>query len=100
MSIADKVSNIGLLQRATLHATVIRACRGCGAPGFYHDVSGVNVGCYDPARKGQPVGTTCPNCGAAREAIEDKGEIWRRDVTVWSVLFDRIKGLFKRSQPA
>lgn len=63
----------------TLHATVLRACASCGAPGVYHDIPDVNPGCFDPLRKGLPVGDDCPNCGASRvDARQELGEIWRR----------------------
>lgn len=93
----SKIADIGLISRRTLHATVIRACQSCGAPGTYHDVPDVNVGCFDPARKGLPVGPVCPNCGAPRPEDEDRGEIWRKDYYVWDLVWDRLKAIFRRA---
>lgn len=73
-----KSLGIGIWRKQQLEAEVIHACRCCGAPGFYHDVPSVNVGCFDPARKGQFVGTVCPNCGHDRDAPERKGVIWSK----------------------
>ena len=72
-----------VFRKQSLYASVIRSCKKCGAPGYWHDTPGVNVGCYAPDKVTQlgadPVGTTCPNCGAVREEIERKGEIWKRE---------------------
>jgi hypothetical protein len=82
----------GITRKQSLHATVIRACRVCGAPGYWHNTPGVNVGCYAPERVTQlgsdPVGATCPCCGSPRPSVvEDRGEIWSRlyglRVAVW-----------------
>lgn len=100
-SAREHVSRIGLIRRQTLHATVIHACKNCGAPGYWHNTPDVNVGCFAPekvTRLGHdPVGETCPNCGADRDVIEDRGEIWRKEYRVWHLIRDQIKGLFRRS---
>lgn len=75
----DQSSLVPIHRKQALYATVIKACGNCGAGGVYHDVEGVNVGCYDPTRLGQPVGDACPNCGASRVADRDLGEIWHRN---------------------
>jgi hypothetical protein len=76
-----------LFRRQSLHAQVVRACPHCGAPGYWHDVPGINPGCYDPERKFRaeadglgvaPVGPVCPQCGGDREEAEQLGEIWNR----------------------
>lgn len=85
-SMSDHVENFLVARKQSLHANVIRACWNCGAPGFWHNTPGVNVGCYAPekvTRLGEDfVGTTCPNCGALRDDIEHKGEIWRREFRI------------------
>lgn len=68
-----------LTRKQSLHATVIHACPSCGAPGVFHAVQGVNVGCYDPMKVGQPVGPICPNCQAVRDPDKDLGEVWKRE---------------------
>lgn len=85
--------NVGRVQRKqSLYASVIRSCENCGAPGYWHDVPGVNVGCYAPEKVTKfgedAVGTVCPNCGAAREEITRLGEIWSKEwrVSLWSAL--------------
>jgi hypothetical protein len=76
---AEKKSlGIGIYRKQQLEAEVIRACRSCGAPGFYHDVPDVNLGCFDPSRKGQYVGEICPNCDSERARPERKGVIWSK----------------------
>jgi hypothetical protein len=74
-------------RRQSLHANVARACRNCGAPGFWHDVPGVNPACYDPQKKRAaelcdegfaPVGAICPACGFDREDVVPLGEIWSK----------------------
>lgn len=76
-------------RRQSLHANVARACRNCGAPGYWHDVPGINPGCYDPVKKREaelrdegfaPVGRMCPQCGCDREDVVALGEIWSK---VW-----------------
>ena len=47
-----------------LHATIIRACRECGAPGV--DSKGVDVGKF------------CPWCGTKRPKPESLGRIWAK----------------------
>lgn len=91
-----KYFGIGIIRRQELAAVVTRACANCGAPGFWHDVPNVNVGCYDPTRKNQPITeSNCPNCGAVRPAPEDRGVIWVREWTVWELLGDQIRGLIR-----
>lgn len=76
-------------RKQSLHATVIRACRKCGAPGFWHDDPNGNRACYDPVKKREAaltdsgfasVGKICPSCGANRDDDEYLGEIWSK---VW-----------------
>lgn len=91
-----------IVRRQALYASVIRACRNCGAPGYWHNTPGVNVGCYAPEKVTQlgsdPVGTVCPNCGAAREIIEQHGMIWSKiwRVSVWSALRGAIAEIFHK----
>lgn len=55
----------GLISRQSVSATIVRACRHCGAPGMVD---------------GKPVGEICHSCGKDRPPNEDKGEIWFREV--------------------
>jgi DNA-directed RNA polymerase subunit RPC12/RpoP len=48
------------LTRKSLHATVIRACPHCGAPGV---------------KDQKPVGAICPNCGNKRLPDRNLGEL-------------------------
>lgn len=85
-----------VFRRQSLYASVIRACKKCGAPGYWHNTPGVNVGCYAPDKVTQlgsdPVGTVCPNCGEPRTAVEQRGEIWKKE---WRVSWlNMIKSLF------
>lgn len=97
---SDHVEVSRVLRRQSLHASVIRSCK-CGAPGYWHNTSSVNVGCYAPEKVTQlgsdPVGPICPQCGAARETLEDLGEIWRKEwrVSLWAVLRDSLRDLLK-----
>lgn len=75
----EQSSLVAAHRKQALYATVIKACGNCGAGGVYHNVEGVNVGCYDPSRLGQPVGDTCPNCGASRVPDQDLGQIWHKN---------------------
>jgi hypothetical protein len=50
--------------KQSLYATVIRACKKCGA-------AGVNS-------KGEDVGMFCPACGEIRPKPENLGRIWWR----------------------
>jgi ribosomal protein S27AE len=86
-------------RRQSLIANVARRCPHCGAPGFWHDVEGVNPGCYDPRKKMEalaryegfaPVGRTCPQCGNDRDDVEPHGEIWSK---VWRgpTIFERLR---------
>ena len=74
---SDNVNVARVVRKQKLYASVIRACKKCGAPGFWHDTAGVNPGCYAPekvTKLGQdPVGPVCPNCGADREEKESLG---------------------------
>lgn len=92
----------GLIRRQSLHATVIRACKKCGAPGHWHDNPNLAKACYDPAKKRAadaaglgvaPVGPVCPQCGNHREDDEHLGEIWSK---VWRVptFWEQIKAAF------
>jgi len=79
----DSQTNVGVWRKQTLEANVIRSCKNCGAPGYWHDTPNVNVGCYAPEKVTKlgedPVGLVCPNCGADRKsAVEGKGTIWTR----------------------
>src|SRR5262245_23813027 len=92
----DNVTVSRVVRKQKLYASVIRACKKCGAPGFWHDTPGVNPGCYAPekvTKLGQdPVGPVCPNCGADREEKESLGVIWQRvwRATFWSVIKETI----------
>lgn len=61
--------------RYSVSATVVRACRNCGAPGLYHANPDGPGALFNPARAGQSVGEICPNCGSPRFAGEDRGEL-------------------------
>ena len=83
MTDREQTSLIPIVRKQKLYASVIRACKNCGAPGFWHNTPGVNVGCYAPDKVTtvgeNPVGSICPNCGASREEIEPKGLIWSKN---------------------
>jgi hypothetical protein len=104
---SSKVSIVGtaVTRRDELIINVYRACRNCGAPGFWHNTPGVNVGCYAPERVtmlGQdPVGTICPNCGAAREAVDPYGVVWFKEwrVSLWAVIQAIIRETIRGFQP-
>lgn len=87
-----------VVRKQSLYASVIRACNNCGAPGYWHDTPGVNVGCYAPDKVTQLgadfVGPVCPNCGVDREPIEYRGRIWSKEwrISLWS----EFKSLFQR----
>jgi hypothetical protein len=88
-------------RKQSLYASVIRACKSCGAPGYWHNTPGVNVGCYAPDKVTQlgsdPVGIVCPCCGAARDRLEQKGEIWKKEWRVsWMAM---IKDTFSNLLP-
>lgn len=76
-----KLVDFATLQQQSLHATVIRACANCGEAG---------IDSY-----GRSVGAICPHCGAHRPADENKGQIWSRRVTIFSVLRDRLSALWR-----
>lgn len=82
----DHGSDVVIRRVQTLEANVTRACTCCGAPGQWMSADdafqrqgwpGTTVSAMDE-RLGQPVGGTCPNCGAERAGDEALGEIWRR----------------------
>lgn len=83
-------ASIGRLDRLIIN--VHRTCRNCGAPGYWHNVPGVNPGCYAPDKVTQlgndPVGPVCPQCGANRDDVELHGEVWSREFRpgIWPVL--------------
>jgi len=89
-----------VLRKQSLYASVIRSCQ-CGAPGYWHDTPGVNVGCYAPEKVTQlgsdPVGSTCPQCGTDRETMDSLGEIWTKEwrVSLWTALVDTLRDFFK-----
>ncbi len=101
MTRAQNVSVSRVQRKQSLHANAIRACTNCGAPGFWHNTPGVNVGCYAPEKVTQigtdPVGDVCPNCGAARQAVEPLGEIWKKvwRVSLWSFVVGLLSDFFK-----
>lgn len=106
MSHSHQSSGAAVQRVQKLHATVLRACLGCGAPGYWHDVDPtINPGCYAPARVTQlgqdPVGDVCPNCGADRVGIEPHGEIWRREwrVSLRAVIGDSLRRLVRSLNP-
>jgi hypothetical protein len=81
---SEQGENVELVRRQSLEAVVIKAC-ACGAPGAYHSDPSIKAswpGCWvedlDPLNH-QPVGETCPNCGAARPANKPLGEIWHKE---------------------
>lgn len=97
---AQHVNVTRVVRKQQLYASVIRCCANCGAPGYWHNTPGVNVGCYAPEKVTQlgsnPVGTVCPCCGASREPIEPKGMIWSREwrVSLWTVLLATLRDCF------
>lgn len=100
----EQTEVVELFRRQSLHANVARACRHCGAPGFWHDVPGVNPACYDPEKKRQaeasgegfaPVGVICPACGGDREDVEAHGEIWSKEWRGPTIL-ERLRSLIRR----
>lgn len=58
----DAEVNAAIGIKRSLHATIIKACPNCGAPG---------VDGYGNVITGQ-----CPNCGTDRPEPINKGEIW------------------------
>lgn len=98
---AEAALPVGVHRQQTLHANVIRACTHCGAPGFWHDTPGVNVGCYAPdkvTKLGSDwVGPTCPNCGHGRPGVEEHGMIWRRLFgPAWALAWARFSSTLRR----
>lgn len=100
MSHKKEEVDTNILRRQMLFANVIRACKNCGAPGFWHDTPGVNVGCYAPEKITKlgmdPVGEICPQCGHSREAIEPHGMIWSKvwRVNFWAALKSELRDIF------
>lgn len=98
---SDHVAVARVVRKQSLHASVVRACRNCGAPGYWHNIPDVNPGCFAPEKVTQigadPVGPICPQCGAAREEIERLGEIWSKEwrVSLWSALIGALRDLVK-----
>lgn len=96
---SDQVSVSRIQRKQSLIVSVIHACTKCGAPGFWHDTPGVNVGCYAPEKVthlgSDPVGDVCPQCGASREVIDRRGEVWSRTwrVSLWSLLKEILRDL-------
>jgi rubredoxin len=99
MATREQSETVHIFRKQSLRANVARACRNCGAPGYWHDVPGVNPGCYDPEKAAAakarhegfaPVGPICPQCGAQRDDVENLGEIWSK---VWRApkIWERIK---------
>lgn len=85
----ERTEVLSQFRKQSLYANVARACRHCGAPGYWHDVPGVNPACYDPEKMRAaalrdegfaPVGRVCPACGGDRDELEALGEIWSK---VW-----------------
>jgi len=103
MSDTSHVSNI--YRKQSLHASVIRACRNCGAPGFWHNIPDVNPGCFAPekvTKLGEDfVGTICPQCGKSRDDIEHHGEIWSKvwKVSLWTVLKNTVRQHLQKFTP-
>src|SRR5262245_24470608 len=79
-----------IVSRQAWQATVLRACRNCGAPGHWHATYGVNPGCYDPSRNGQPVGPICPQCGAERPPDEPQGVISYKETRVSDLIWSSV----------
>jgi hypothetical protein len=90
-------------RRQSLSATITRACRRCGAPGTWvnHEHIRENwAGCYveaDDLRRGQYVGTVCPNCHLPRtEEPRDLGVIWSRVWKPVSAVRTALRSLIRR----
>lgn|SRR5262245_17889904 len=105
---AEQVEYTELFRRQSLRVNVIRACKQCGAPGYWHDIEGVNPACYDPAKKQlaeanhegfAPIGPICPQCGADREDdVENLGEVWSKEFrapSTWQRVKRAIKEVWK-----
>lgn len=96
----QRVSVSRIVRKQALYASVIRSCKKCGAPGYWHNIPGVNVGCYAPEKVthlgSDPVGPFCPQCGEPRETVEALGRIWSKvwSVSLWRVLVDTLRDLF------
>ncbi len=93
---SENVNVARVFRKQSLHANVIRACGKCGAPGYWHNIPDVNVGCFAPEKVTQlgmdPVGEVCPQCGTDRDPVEPHGEVWSK---VWRTsLWTLIRGAF------
>lgn len=98
-------NSIGIHRVQSLYASVIRSCTKCGAPGYWHNTPGVNIGCYAPDKVTQlgsdPVGRICPNCGGVRvSVIENQGLLWQKlfgsPFAVWmATQRAKVRSLFK-----
>lgn len=75
----EQTSNISFgISRKSLEAVKIHACPHCEAPGVYRDderTRSLWSGCWDPAKKGRPVGNVCPHCGCNRTKDKNLGEL-------------------------
>jgi predicted RNA-binding Zn-ribbon protein involved in translation (DUF1610 family) len=87
------------MRKQSLYASVIRSCPNCGAPGYWHNTPGLNIGCYAPekvTRLGEDfVGKICPCCGHDRDPIEYKGQIWSKEwrISLWAILREMLRDL-------
>ena len=101
---SDRITISKVARKQSLYASVIRACRKCGAPGYWHNIPDVNPGCFAPEKVTQlgsdPVGAVCPQCGKPRNDIEPHGEIWRREwrVSFWSLIKETMRDFFSRER--
>jgi len=76
----------GVARKQSLDANVARACPKCQAPGTFRDELRIKEGwpkCYDPNRKNESVGETCPHCGEPRPKLESLGTVWEK---IWGYL--------------
>jgi len=66
------------ITRKSLEGVKVFACQKCGAPGLYKNDEHNRKhwpGIVDAKLVGQPVGDTCPNCGARRKPNKNLGEL-------------------------
>ena len=56
----SSTAHVGI--KRSLEATVVRACKQCGASGI--------------DEHGYPIGEYCPQCGSVRPESENLGQIW------------------------
>jgi len=77
--VTEQQANVVLgITRKSLEGVVIHACPNCQAPGVYKaDQRTLDnwPGCWNPVQCNQPVGDTCPNCGATRKRDKNLGEL-------------------------